>query len=436
MGSPEAARRARRADRRRPLTGGTTPTGPGYLAFLTNNGFPTTVQNSVIDITDEGIDKGVVPAPAGSHPDFFRQRRPDASRAGSCTRTRPAPPTPTPATAAATAPTSPRSPPGYNNADRRDGRGRAGLQLRARHLAARRSSARRRSSTAPATSTSPTSITALHNAAYATRRPDLEQLLGRGRRRRVQHPVAGVRRARARRPAGRRRQPAVHRGRLRRQLRRGRKHDRLPGDGQERDHGRRLGERAARSAPPTAAASPTRVPTAPRTSSTSPAADRPTTAGMKPDVVAPGTHVSGAQPQTGADFNGSGTCNPQFPAGSSARTRSSPAPRRRPPRSPASRRCCATGSRARNRRRRAPSAGDDQGDPGQHRDRRGRRQRRRRRHQREPPDPGPGLGPDQPEERPRRHRARVRRPGLEVDAAPATATGGPTQSPTRPSRSR
>ena len=27
----------------------------------------------VIDITDEGIDKGVVPAPAGSHPDFFRQ---------------------------------------------------------------------------------------------------------------------------------------------------------------------------------------------------------------------------------------------------------------------------------------------------------------------------------------------------------------------------
>ena len=41
---------------------------------------------------------------------------------------------------------------------------------------------------------------------------------------------------------------------------------------------------------------------------------------LKPDVVAPGTHVSGAQPQTGADFNGSGTCNPQFPAGSSLYT--------------------------------------------------------------------------------------------------------------------
>lgn len=37
---------------------------------------------------------------------------------------------------------------------------------------------------------------------------------------------------------------------------------------------------------------------------------------IKPDIVAPGTHVSGAQPQTGADFNGSGTCNPQFPTGS------------------------------------------------------------------------------------------------------------------------
>ncbi len=41
---------------------------------------------------------------------------------------------------------------------------------------------------------------------------------------------------------------------------------------------------------------------------------------LKPDVVAPGTHVTGAQPQTGADFNGSGTCNPQFPAGSAVYT--------------------------------------------------------------------------------------------------------------------
>jgi subtilisin-like proprotein convertase family protein len=38
---------------------------------------------------------------------------------------------------------------------------------------------------------------------------------------------------------------------------------------------------------------------------------------QKPDLVAPGTHVTGAQPQTGASYDGSGTCNPQFPAGSS-----------------------------------------------------------------------------------------------------------------------
>ena len=34
---------------------------------------------------------------------------------------------------------------------------------------------------------------------------------------------------------------------------------------------------------------------------------------LKPDVVAPGTHVTGAQPQTGAEYNGSGTCNPAVP---------------------------------------------------------------------------------------------------------------------------
>jgi subtilisin-like proprotein convertase family protein len=33
-------------------------------------------------------------------------------------------------------------------------------------------------------------------------------------------------------------------------------------------------------------------------------------------VVAPGTHVTGAQPQVGADYTGDGTCDPQFPAGS------------------------------------------------------------------------------------------------------------------------
>ena len=34
----------------------------------------------------------------------------------------------------------------------------------------------------------------------------------------------------------------------------------------------------------------------------------------KPDVVAPGTHVTGAQPQS-LPYSGTGTCNPFFPAG-------------------------------------------------------------------------------------------------------------------------
>ena len=132
---------------------------------------------------------------------------------------------------------------------------------------------------------------------------------------------------------------------------------------------------------------------------------------MKPDIVAPGTHVSGAQPQTGADFNGSGTCNPQFPAGSSIYTLVSGTSQAAPevtglaalrPRLVRARGVAAA---------RAPSpamtkailvntatdeVGGDDGAGGTNA---------------EPPDPGPGLGPGEPEEHPRRHRARVRRPG-------------------------
>ncbi len=50
---------------------GSTLSGPGYLSYLNNSGFPGGLQNDTVDITDEGIDKGVVPVPAGSHPDFF-----------------------------------------------------------------------------------------------------------------------------------------------------------------------------------------------------------------------------------------------------------------------------------------------------------------------------------------------------------------------------
>ena len=147
---------------------------------------------------------------------------------------------------------------------------------------------------------------------------------------------------------------------------------------------------------------------------------------LKPDVVAPGTHVTGAQPQTGAEYNGSGTCNPQFPAGSATLL--------------AGLRHLAGGARgdrvrgsdprlvpARDRRRyRRPLAGDDQGDHGQHRDRRGRRRRRRRRH-RMPTSPTQvqGWGRINLKQRPRRHAPRVRRPGS-ADSAPAANRGART----------
>jgi subtilisin-like proprotein convertase family protein len=44
--------------------------GAGYRSYLIGQGFPS-LSPIVIDITDEGIDKGVVPVPAGSHPDFY-----------------------------------------------------------------------------------------------------------------------------------------------------------------------------------------------------------------------------------------------------------------------------------------------------------------------------------------------------------------------------
>src|SRR3712207_6932760 len=40
--------------------------------FLAAEGFPSTNFTFGVDITDEGLDKGVLPAPTGSHRDFFR----------------------------------------------------------------------------------------------------------------------------------------------------------------------------------------------------------------------------------------------------------------------------------------------------------------------------------------------------------------------------
>ena len=50
---------------------GTVPTGPGYLGFLNASGFPTALFNFAIDVTDEGIDTGILPPPPAAHTDFF-----------------------------------------------------------------------------------------------------------------------------------------------------------------------------------------------------------------------------------------------------------------------------------------------------------------------------------------------------------------------------
>jgi subtilisin-like proprotein convertase family protein len=47
---------------------GQVPSGTGYLSFLSGEGFPAATFDFVIDITDEGLDNGLVP---GAHPDFF-----------------------------------------------------------------------------------------------------------------------------------------------------------------------------------------------------------------------------------------------------------------------------------------------------------------------------------------------------------------------------
>jgi subtilisin-like proprotein convertase family protein len=47
---------------------GDVPSGTGYLSFLSGEGFPAASFDFVIDITDEGLDNGQVPS---AHPDFF-----------------------------------------------------------------------------------------------------------------------------------------------------------------------------------------------------------------------------------------------------------------------------------------------------------------------------------------------------------------------------
>jgi subtilisin-like proprotein convertase family protein len=51
------------------LTSGGAPSGPGYLGWLAGKGFPSTTFDFTIDVSDEGLDNGSAAAPG--HSDFF-----------------------------------------------------------------------------------------------------------------------------------------------------------------------------------------------------------------------------------------------------------------------------------------------------------------------------------------------------------------------------
>ncbi len=254
---------------------GTVPVGPGYLSFLNNQGFPATTLPFAIDVTDEGIDRGLLPPPPGSHNDFFvngnaagatRISLPPGIRGGyGCTRLR-------------RSRHQRRLDRGrLQHPDRSCPRGRPGIQLRARHRAA---GAPREHEDLPLRGRLRSRRVLCDPALERLRpgRPGLEQLLGRERRWRLQLGLAHSRLPRPRRSTGDRGQPADDERRLGGQRWLRRQHPRGPGDGEERDHRRRVRERSRRRCS-TAAVFPTQTPTTPRTSSTSPAAGRPTTDG-------------------------------------------------------------------------------------------------------------------------------------------------------------
>ena len=270
--------------------------------------------NFTVDITDEGIDKGVVPAPAGSHPDFFVNGNPAAATrldyaqentAGDA-NARDCGGHGTNVASIAT---------GYNSRFRRNRRGRSGIQLRPRNRAAR---ARRRDEDLQlrrqlrchdhlhgARSTASAQGARVSNNSWGA-------------------PVGGAYNADSReydsltrdaRP-GRRRQPADG-GTSFSAGNAGAGGNTIGAPGTAKNV---ITVGASENVRPIGATDGCGVTDAGANSakdiidfsSRGPTDDLRT----KPDVVAPGTHVTGAQPQTGAEYNGSGTCNPQFPAGS------------------------------------------------------------------------------------------------------------------------
>ena len=331
-----------------------------------------------------------MPAPAGSHPDFFvSAQRP--SRAASSTRTRRPRSTPTPATAAATAPTSPRSP-GYNGNTGATVEDAQGFNYGLGIAPVRRASARPRSSTAPASFDVTTSITALHSRGLRERRAHLEQLVGRDRRRRVQ---LDARRSSTGSCATRSRAWPATRG----SSRSSRPATRAPGANTIGSPGTAknvITVGASENVRAIGATDGCGVTDAGANSArdvidfSEPRADRRRAHQARHRRA---RHARGRRAAADrADYNGSGICNPQFPAGQLAYTLVSGTSQATPGGRPASPRCCASGTRRTSAADAASEPGDDEGADGQHGHRPGRRRRRRRRHQRDLPTQVQGWG--------------------------------------------
>ena len=293
---------------------GDTLSAANYFGFLNSQGFPTTTLPDVIDITDEGIDKGIVPVPAGSHADFFVNGNPAASSrltyaqeatAGDANARDCGGHGTNVASIAA----------GYNKSTGASVEDAAGYNY-GLGVAPRAKLGATKIFNCAGGFDVQTSLAALHSNAFAAGARLSNNSWGA--------PVGGAYNAQSRefdflvrdaRPAQAGNQQFVE----------------VVAAGNSGAGANTIGSPATAKNVITVGASENVRPIGGTDGCgvTDAGADNardiinfssrgPTDDGrLKPDIVAPGTHVTGAQPQTGAEFNGSGTCNPQFPAGSS-----------------------------------------------------------------------------------------------------------------------
>jgi subtilisin-like proprotein convertase family protein len=290
---------------------GSAPTAPGYLAYLNAKGFPGGLQGDMIDITDEGVDKGVVPVPAGAHPDFFLNGNPANASRLSYAQEATSDPDARDCGGHGTNVASIAA--GFNN-----GTGAAVEDAQGYNyglgIAPRVEIGATKIFNCAGNFQVFTSYTALRTFGFAQGARVSNNSWGA--------PVGGAYNADSQTfdALVRDAQPAT------------------PGN-QQMTNVFSAGNAGSGANTIGAPGTAKNVITVGASESIRPAgtdgcgvtdagADNakdiidfssrgPTDDGrIKPDIVAPGTHVTGAQPQVGADYNGSGTCNPQFPAGS------------------------------------------------------------------------------------------------------------------------